>query len=326
MRKLSFYWFFSTLTIVMVVSACSSNQVTPESTVTQTPNAVSADTANAPTPEESKIVADPNILYHDDFTNPASGWREEKFDNFFIGYHEPEYYHVEVSSPNYKTTVFEPGKGEYGDVTIEVKAFTASGKTSETGDFDFGPAFRRSGDQYYAFTISQRNKEWYVLKSTPNALVVLAEGINESIHNLDEGDVLRVDALGSNFSFYINDELVSQVTDSDYATGEIGFFVQTFDATNAHIHFDDLTVNKLELKIICKVNSQKLNVRNGPGTSYASSSSLSLGEMVEPIGRNEDGTWLQINIAGSNDPSWISNSRQSLSCNDTVDSLAVTSP
>ena len=36
-----------------------------------------------------------------------------------------------------------------------------------------GLAFRRSGDQYYAFAISQRTKKWYVLKSTPNALVIL---------------------------------------------------------------------------------------------------------------------------------------------------------
>ena len=120
-------------------------------------------------------------LYHDDFTDPTSGWPEAKFDNYFIGYHEPEYYHVEVTSPNYKTTVFEPEKKTFGDVTIEVKAFTASSKTAETGDYCFGVAFRRSGDQYYAFAISQRTKKWYVLKSTPNALAILAEGTDEAI-------------------------------------------------------------------------------------------------------------------------------------------------
>ena len=48
------------------------------------------------------------------FTNPTSGWPEAKFDNYFIGYHEPEYYHVEVVSPNFKTTVFEPEKTDFG--------------------------------------------------------------------------------------------------------------------------------------------------------------------------------------------------------------------
>ena len=90
--------------------------------------------------------------------------------------------------------------------------------------------FRRSGDQYYAFAISQRTKKWYVLKSTPNALAILAEGTDDHIHDADVGDVLRVDAQGSNFSFSINDQLVNQVTDADYATGEVGLYVQTFDA------------------------------------------------------------------------------------------------
>ena len=177
-------------------------------------------------------VLAPGALYQDTFTNPTSGWPEAKFDNYFIGYHEPEYYHVEVMSPNYKTTVFEPEKTDFGDVTIEVKAFTASSKTAETGDFSFGLVFRRSGDQYYAFAISQRTKQWYVLKSAPNALTILAEGTDDQIHDADVGDVLRVDAQGANFSFSINDQLVSQVTDADYATGEVGFFVQTFDVPN----------------------------------------------------------------------------------------------
>ena len=119
----------------------------------------------------------------------------------------------------------------FSDVTIEVKAFTASSKTAETGDFSFGTVFRRSGDQYYAFTISQRTKKWYVLKSTPNALTVLAEGTDENIHDPDAEDVLRVDAQGANFFFHINDQLVSQVTDADYATGEVGLYRPDFDVT-----------------------------------------------------------------------------------------------
>ena len=38
-----------------------------------------------------------------------------------MGYHEPEYYHVEISGGNYKTTVFEPNKESFGDFTIDLK-------------------------------------------------------------------------------------------------------------------------------------------------------------------------------------------------------------
>src|SRR6185436_2544224 len=108
--------------------------------------------------------AEPDALFQDDFTNPSTSWPEEKFDNYFVGYHEPEYYHIEITSPNYKTAIFAPGKQAFTDTTIEAKAFTVGNKTAATGDFAYGIAFRRSGDQYYAFTISPRTKKWFVLK------------------------------------------------------------------------------------------------------------------------------------------------------------------
>ena len=138
-------WLSSLLIIALFISSCSGGATSEEQPTESSPLTATEEVAITPTPEHDhgSIMADENVLYHDDFTNPATGWPEEKFDNFFIGYHEPEYYHVEVSSPNYKATVFEPGKQSYGDVTIEVKAFTASSKTAETGDFNFGVVFRR---------------------------------------------------------------------------------------------------------------------------------------------------------------------------------------
>ena len=53
--------------------------------------------------------------------------------------------------------------------------------------------FRRSGDQYYAFTISPPTKKWEVFKSSPSGLVTLQEGVEESIQDLDVDDLLRVD-------------------------------------------------------------------------------------------------------------------------------------
>ena len=86
-----------------------------------------------------------------------------------------------------------------------------------------------------------------------------AEGTDDQIHDADVADVLRVDAQGSYFSFSINDQLVSQVTDADYATGEIGFYVQTFDAATVHIHFDELTISNFEPSLVCKITAQTLH-------------------------------------------------------------------
>src|SRR6185436_9122304 len=109
---------------------------------TAAPAPTSAATA-VPSPASSAAtattapVANPDVFFQDDFTNPSTGWPEDKFDNYFIGYHEPEYYHIEVTSPNSKTTVFEPQKQNFTDTTVELKVLTNSTKTSQTGDFRY---------------------------------------------------------------------------------------------------------------------------------------------------------------------------------------------
>ena len=323
-----FPWLSSLLVIALFISSCSGGATSEGQATESSPPAPTEEVVSTPTHEDEHgtTVADNGVLYHDDFTNPATGWPEEKFDNFFIGYHEPEYYHVEITSPNYKTTVFEPGKQSYGDVTIEVKAFSALSRTSETGDFTFGPVFRRSGDQYYAFVLSQRAKKWYVLKSSPTALTVLTEGSDEGIHDPDVEDVLRVDAQGASFTFSINDQVVGQVTDADYASGEVGFFVQSFDVPAVHVHFDELTIKPLILAVACKVRAQALRVRSGPGTDYSSSVYLRAGETVQPMGLSADGEWLLISVDADNNKGWIFSSAEFLTCNEALDGLPIVTP
>jgi formylglycine-generating enzyme required for sulfatase activity len=187
-----------------------------------------------------------DFLYKDDFTNPASGWPEDQFDNYYIGYHQPEFYHVDVASPNYRTSVFAPGKQTFEDATIELSAMVDSSKSAENGDFRYGVDFRRSGDKYYTFTISPSTKKWFLLKSTPNSLSVLLQGTSNKILGPDIDNLLRVDALGSAFSLSINGELVGQWTDAEYASGEVGLYVETFDSPNVHVHFDSLDVRQYE--------------------------------------------------------------------------------
>ena len=265
------------------------------------------------------------VLYQDDFTNPSTNWPDRKFDNYFIGYHEPEYYHVEVTSPNFKTTVFEPQKQPFTDFTVDLDVLTVSKKTSATGDFRYGLAFRRSGDQYYAFTISPRTKKWSVLKNSPSATTVLAEGTAEDIHPLDQDDTLRVDAQGSNFLFHINDKLVGQVTDPDYASGEIGFYVESFDTQNAHIHFDKLTIRELALDLSCKVNQATVYVRSGPSKTFSQVAILSSGDTVQALGISPN-QWLKIVVKGSQTPGWVSYSDGYMACTPSVDLFPVVNP
>ena len=184
------------------------------------------------------------VLYQDDFTNPKSGWPDELvFQDYYVGYHEPDFYHVEVHAPNDSAIVTAPGQ-TFDNYQAETQVTVSKANTAPTGDFRYGLVVRRSGNHYYAFTISPRTKTWYVLKSGSGNLKVLAQGTQETIRGLEALDSLRVNADGPVLTFFINDQNVSQVSDPDYTGGEVGFYVETFDSPKAHVHFHNLVVNR----------------------------------------------------------------------------------
>jgi hypothetical protein len=175
------------------------------------------------------------VLYADDFSNPQSGWPIVDIDNFRFGYHPPDFYHVEVKSAHDTLPVFRGMT--YGDVTVETTALVDHA-TTETGDYRYGLALRRSGGQYYAFTVSPRSKSWQIAKHSPTGVTVLGEGPVDALQGFapkgvtpDKKDNLRADAVGSDFAFFINGRNVAHVSDADYATGDVGFVVETLDET-----------------------------------------------------------------------------------------------
>jgi hypothetical protein len=178
-------------------------------------------------------------LFEDQFTNPLSGWLQEKIDNYFIGYSTPEYYHIQIEGPGERAAVYIPKQRPYEDVNVDLSVRTGNAKS---GDFHYGVLFRRSGEQYYGFAISPVTKTWYVLKGSSEGEKILKEGTNDSIQGLDLEDMLRVVAKGPLFTFFINGQLIYQLLDSDYVEGEVGLFVQTLDSPSALVYFDSLTL------------------------------------------------------------------------------------
>ncbi len=57
-----------------------------------------------------------------------------------------------------------------------------------------------------------------------------------------------MDTNGSDFIFHINGQPVIQVSDADYAGGEVGFFTETFDESMAHVNYDTLTIREVEFE------------------------------------------------------------------------------
>jgi hypothetical protein len=191
-----------------------------------------------------EVVTDDVVLVEDDFTNEASGWPIISEESALSGYHPPDYYHVQASAPNHISTAYFGGN--FDSINMEARVFVDSTDTTD-GLFRYGLVVRRQGNTFYAFTVSPRTNEWTVLKGTEAGLEVLATGESELIRgsSVDTADQLRVDISGSQLSFAINGRFVSQLTDADYASGDVGFYVETFDETRAHMHYDLIRVERI---------------------------------------------------------------------------------
>jgi SH3 domain-containing protein len=328
------------LLIFAVVGCTGTGQVNaptqpPEPSPTAQPASPTSDAATSPTPPSVEPTAssqsgtDQNVLYQDDFTNKATGWPEVDFGDYFIGYHEPEYYHIEIKTAHAKAPVVsipDPENHAYPDATIELQVFTVSGRTATEGDYRYGLAFRRSGDNYYAFTISPTTKKWEVLKSSPSGQVTLKEGTDENIQGLDVDDLLRVDAQGTSFLFSINGRLVGQVTDSDYSEGEIGLYAENLENSTTHVHFDTLSIREVKFSLMCNITEGgTVNVRTGPSKTYPQIAVLSSGDTVKALGKSPN-QWIQIVLEGSDETGWVSYSEGYMSCTPTADLFPVVSP
>jgi len=123
--------------------------------------------------------------------------------------------------------------------------FRIQATTSQLGtatDHSWGIIFRADDDAFYAFEISA---DGYVQLSvwTPgdwNAIYDWA--LCAAIRPMGQTNALRVDAHGTSFALYVNDVLVTQVTDSTLSSGSVGFIVETWDDPDGGAWFDDLEV------------------------------------------------------------------------------------
>ncbi|HSF80334.1 MAG TPA: hypothetical protein VLA49_03820 [Anaerolineales bacterium] len=336
-------WAILSLSVVLIVAGCSSNAseptqsttepaASPEPAVVMTAEAIpTQETLIVPSPTAEPVaepIVDEHLLYEDDFSNPSSGWSQQEFDNYFYGYHEPEYYHVEVHEANDSALITVPDKPLFTELTIEVKVFVDPSNSAESGDFRYGLVFHRSGALYYAFTISPSTHKWYFLKNSANALEILKEGVDDTIQGLTAEDRLRVDVEDSNFFLHINDQLIGQVNDPDYSSGEVGLYVQTFDSPRVHVHFDELVLREVETpQLICSVITTAMRVRSGPSITFDPPIAfLERGTNFDVLGRTSSGDWIKIQFEESQRQGWTTYSEDFISCNFDLADLPVIEP
>ncbi|MEN4013573.1 MAG: hypothetical protein AB1453_03670 [Chloroflexota bacterium] len=182
-----------------------------------------------------------SVLFHDDFSDPESGWRQWNSPEAVISYLEGSLAFV-VNQANYD--YWSLAGRRYTDVILAVEARLVSGST----DNDFGLICRFQDEyNFYAFLISSDGYGGIVkIKDGLYQILSNPEGLEfgKMIAQGDAVNQIRADCNGSRLTLYVNQQKFAEVEDADFTIGDVGLMAGAYQSPGVEVRFDNFFVIK----------------------------------------------------------------------------------
>jgi hypothetical protein len=189
------------------------------------------------------FVAGRDVLYADAFVPGQVGRWHTEADDLGKTTVEDEQLVIEVNAPNTLqfATLKEP---VFDNFVLEVDARPLAGP----GDGTYGVLFRMQGpNQFYRFEITANGLYLIERRNADGTWTRLIDDWTESAainQGLNAVNRLRITAMGANFAFHINGELLRQLQDTSYSLGNIALDAGTYGQVGFRVAFDNVTVRK----------------------------------------------------------------------------------
>ncbi len=279
------------------VSADATAVVTPEPIPTKPTAAAIPEATTEPVAEAS------GVYFQDDFSNPDPGWVLNETDVGRV-WVEGEELHI----LNYTDSNMEKDTSvglTIGDLILEADSRLVEGTEDNWHDFlcryvdvDNYYVAGYSADGYVGANVKVNGE--IIQRVEPEASDAIRLGPDVTNH-------VKLACIGDSIQFWVNDVLVIDMTDGSLDEGDIGLAISSNAGDNSHGAFDNVIVSTPEAadngktdtieEIYALVNADTLNVRAGPGASYARVGSVGQGDFVLVTGRNTNCSWLRIEFA-----------------------------
>ncbi|MCP4140392.1 MAG: hypothetical protein GY755_08905 [Chloroflexi bacterium] len=187
-------------------------------------------------PEPVPVSGD--ILLDDDFSTGANRWTTLVNDKGAMGY-DAEGFRFYIRDPglNYWAT----SDNHFKDVHIEVDSLRFSGPESNR----IGIICRHRDDLNYYFFVISSDGYYAVGKVKEGEQILLEQEAMQYSESIKTGiaiNHLRADCQGTSLRFYVNDVPIALVEDFDFAEGDVGLLVGTFEEGELNVIFDDFVV------------------------------------------------------------------------------------
>jgi hypothetical protein len=179
-------------------------------------------------------------LFWDDFSDASGGWQTLSDANGSLEYADGAY-RISVQQPSYELGAVSGHA--YRDVRVEVDAVRLAGPVQNL----FGLICRATNhSNYYFFAISSDG--YYAVGKLQNGSASLLGQkmmtFSIAIATAAQPNHLRFDCVGQTLTAYVNGQALTQVQDGEFADGDAGLIVGTFDTGGVQISFDNFAVIK----------------------------------------------------------------------------------
>lgn len=189
---------------------------------------------------DNLIVLNPDsILIHDDFSDPESGWDVEEFEGGSLGYEEGVYVIKAADSDYYYLGTLNV---DFADVAIEVDATQILGPANDNNYYGAGCRLQSDGGGYEFIISGQGYYGIYREDGEAGGEFLVDWTESDVIHQGNATNHLRAICDGTRLAIAINGEMLAEVEDATYTTGDLFLVGSTLEDEPTEIHFDDLLV------------------------------------------------------------------------------------
>ena len=178
------------------------------------------------------------VLYHDDFSNPASGWIISSTQVGTMGYFNGVY-RIQVAQTDYDIWSIQ-GK-VYRDVQVDVEGALYGGPRENR----FGLVCRYQDPKNFYFFVISSDGYYAIGKVSGGVRSLLGQPMmaySKSILTGMSPNHLRFDCKKSTLTGFVNDEMLALAQDTSLTRGKTGLIVGAFNTPGVDIIFDNFQV------------------------------------------------------------------------------------
>ncbi len=178
------------------------------------------------------------ILYFDNFSDPASGWMHSAATQGSMDY-DGGTYRMTVATPDYD--IWAVSGQNYRDVRVEADVTRLAGPDSNR----FGLICRYDGAEDFYFFIVSSDGYFAIGKSAQGFRSLLDQEMmsySPAIFTGSGPNHLRFDCIDSTLTAYVNAQAIAITHDPDFTDGDAGVIAGAFDQPNVDMAFDNFVV------------------------------------------------------------------------------------